>query len=97
MQGREIRRAVVVQRHHLSIDNAVLESSCGFRDRREFYCPVEALARQTSPIVQMALIDFVVDARLTAAKDALSRLAMDQSVHQAVRARAERGLREVSS
>jgi len=58
---------------------------------------VEALARQTSPIVQMALIDFVVDARLTAAKDALSRLAMDQSVHQAVRARAERGLREVSS
>ena len=58
---------------------------------------VEALGRQTSPIVQMALIDFVVEARLTAAKDTLSRLAMDQTVHETVRARAERGLREVSS
>jgi hypothetical protein len=57
---------------------------------------VEALARQTSPLVQMALIDFVVEARLTAAKDTLSKLAMDDTVHQTVRARAERGLREVS-
>jgi|KBSMisStaDraftv2_1062788.scaffolds.fasta_scaffold76245_2 anti-sigma factor RsiW len=57
---------------------------------------VEALGRQTSPIVQMALIDFVVEARLTAAKDALSRLATDQAVHETVRARAARGLREVS-
>jgi anti-sigma factor RsiW len=58
---------------------------------------VEALGRQTSPIVQMALIDFVVEARLTAAKDTLSRLATDQTVHETVRARAARGLREVSS
>jgi hypothetical protein len=58
---------------------------------------VEALGRQTSPIVQMALIDFVVEARLTAARDTLSRLAMDDTVHQTVRARAERGLREVAS
>ena len=58
---------------------------------------VEALGRQTSPIVQMALIDFVVEARLTAAKDTLSRMATDQTVHETVRARAERGLREVSS
>jgi hypothetical protein len=58
---------------------------------------LEALGRQTSPIVQMALIDFVVEARLTAAKDTLSRLAMDQAVHETVRARAARGLREVSS
>lgn len=58
---------------------------------------VEALGRQTSPIVQMALIDFVVEARLTAAKDALTRLATDRTVHETVRARAERGLREVSS
>jgi hypothetical protein len=58
---------------------------------------VDALGRQTSPLVQMALIDFVVEARLAAAKDTLSRLAMDDSVHETVRARAERGLREVSS
>jgi hypothetical protein len=57
---------------------------------------IEALGRQTSPLVQMALIDFVVEARLTAAKDTLSRLAMDDAVHKTVRARAERGLREVS-
>jgi hypothetical protein len=45
----------------------------------------------------MALIDFVVDARLSGAKDTLSRLATDHTVHEVVRARAERGLREVSS
>lgn len=58
---------------------------------------VEALDAQTSPIVQMALIDFVVEARLAGAKAVLSRLAVDRTMHETVRARAERGLQEVSS
>jgi hypothetical protein len=44
LQGREIRRAVVVQCHHFSVQNAVLESGSFFRDRRKILRPVEALA-----------------------------------------------------
>lgn len=57
---------------------------------------VAALGRQTSPLVQIALIDFVVEAGLRDADGALRRLAADADMHEAVRSRAELGLRQVS-
>ena len=53
---------------------------------------VEALPQQTSPLVQMALIDFIVDMNSREAADALRRLSMDPMVHEQVRTRAEQGL-----
>jgi hypothetical protein len=57
---------------------------------------VTALEQQTSPLVQIALIDFVVEAGLRDAGSTLRRLAGNGMVHEAVRARAEQGLRQVS-
>ncbi len=57
---------------------------------------VAALGRQTSPLVQIALIDFVVEAGLRDADGALRRLVADTDLHEAVRSRAEAGLRQVS-
>jgi hypothetical protein len=57
---------------------------------------VTALEQQTSPLVQIALIDFVVETGLRDAGDTLRRLAGNDMVHEAVRARAEQGLRQVS-
>lgn len=57
---------------------------------------VTALEQQTSPLVQIALIDFVVEAGLRDAGGTLRRLASNDMVHEAVRARAEQGLRQVS-
>jgi hypothetical protein len=52
----------------------------------------DALTRQSSPLVQAALIDFVVEINNRQAADALRQLSADPMVNQAVRARAERGL-----
>jgi len=52
----------------------------------------EALSRQTSPLVQIELIDFVVETNSREAADALRRLATDPMAHEQVRARAEQGL-----
>jgi hypothetical protein len=56
---------------------------------------VAALGRQTSPLVQIALIDFVVEEGVRDADGALRRLAADADLHEAVRSRAELGLRQV--
>jgi hypothetical protein len=53
---------------------------------------VEALPQQTSPLVQVALIDFIVEMNSREAADALRRLSRDPMVHEQVRARAEQGL-----
>lgn len=58
---------------------------------------IDALQRQVSPLVQMALIDFVVEARFPGADQALRRLASTPDTHEAVRARAERGLEQMAS
>jgi HEAT repeats len=56
---------------------------------------IEALARQTSPIVQIALIDFVVETNGRGAADALRGLAGDPMLDQAVRARATLALKQI--
>jgi hypothetical protein len=53
---------------------------------------VQALGTQKSPLVQMALIDFVVETREHSALDTLRKLAMDSTVNEAVRTRAAWGV-----
>jgi hypothetical protein len=55
----------------------------------------DALPRQTSPLVQIALIDFAVESRDRAAADVLRRVAADPSVNDAVRTRAARAAQEL--
>jgi hypothetical protein len=56
---------------------------------------VEALARQTSPLVQIALIDYVVETNDRGAADTLRRLSSDPMLDQAVRGRATRALQQI--
>lgn len=56
---------------------------------------VAALAQQTSPLVQIALIDFVVEINERAASSTLRRLSHDLTLDSAVRARAAWGLQRL--
>jgi len=56
---------------------------------------VEALPQQESPLVQIAMVDFILEAAGPDARSVLQRLAEDMMLNQAVRARAERGLKQV--
>jgi hypothetical protein len=53
---------------------------------------VRALDTQTSPLVQMALIDFVVETQDREALESLRRLSRDNEANEAVRARAAWGI-----
>ena len=55
----------------------------------------EALPQQESPLVQIALIDFLLEAEGPEAAGVLRRLADDLMLDKAVRDRAARGLRQV--
>ena len=56
---------------------------------------VDTLADQTSPVVQIALIDFVVETNDREAADTLRRMSVDPMVDQTVRTRAARGLQQI--
>ena len=56
---------------------------------------VETLSRQTSPLVQVALIDLLVEIRERRAAEALRSLIKDGRIDPAVRTRAEQGLKEL--
>jgi len=56
---------------------------------------VDALPQQDSPLVQMALIDFIVETEGPDAAMVLRRLADDMMLDMTVRARARRGLEQV--
>jgi hypothetical protein len=58
---------------------------------------VRALDTQTSPLVQMALIDFVVETQDRAALDALRKLSKDDRANEAVRARASWGIEHLEA
>lgn len=57
---------------------------------------VQALIRQDSPLVQIALIDALVDLREKQATETLRKLSSDGDVNQAVRERAKWGLKQLS-
>jgi hypothetical protein len=56
---------------------------------------VDALPQQMSPLVQIALIDFLLEAQGRGAAPVLRQLADDTMLNKAVRERAERGLQQV--
>lgn len=56
---------------------------------------VDALPEQESPLVQIAMVDFILEAAGPEAKAVLQRLAEDMMLNQAVRTRAARGLQRV--
>jgi putative zinc finger protein len=56
---------------------------------------IDALTRQTSPLVQLALIDFVVENNERDAADTLRRLVLDPMVDQTVRVRATDALQHI--
>jgi len=58
---------------------------------------IEALSRQTSPLVQMALIEFVLEVGGGDAADALRQMSKDPMVDEAVRAFAVRGLAQLGA
>lgn len=56
---------------------------------------IEALPQQTSPLVQIALIDFIVELDGREAVETLRRLSADPMLEDAVRARAARGAEQL--
>ena len=56
---------------------------------------VEALPEQESPLVQIAMVDFILESAGPEAKSVLQRLVEDMMLNQAVRDRAARGLQRV--
>lgn len=57
---------------------------------------IDSLAGQTSPLVQMALINLLVEIRERRAAEALERLIQDEKLNPKVKERAERGLTQLS-
>jgi hypothetical protein len=58
---------------------------------------IHALDTQSSPLVQMALIDFVVETQERSAVDALRKIAGDDATNEAVRAHAIWGIKHLGS
>ena len=58
---------------------------------------VRALGESSYPLVQIALIDFMVETKDKSAVDALRRLSEDAMVDEAVRGRAAWGLQQLNS
>jgi hypothetical protein len=56
---------------------------------------VEALPQQDSPLVQIAMVDFILEASGPETRKVLQQLVEDMMLNQAVRSRAERGLKQV--
>ena len=56
---------------------------------------IDALPAQDSPLVQIAMVDFILESAGPEAKAVLQRLAEDMMLNQAVRARAASGLQRV--
>lgn len=56
---------------------------------------VEALPEQESPLVQIAMVDFILESAGPEARSVLQRLVEDMMLNQAVRDRAARGLQRV--
>jgi hypothetical protein len=57
---------------------------------------IESLARQDSPLVQIAVIDLLVQIHERSSTEALRRMVNDSTLNKTVRERAELGLRELS-
>jgi len=57
---------------------------------------VQALTRQSSPLVQIALIDLLVQIQEKRSVDTFKRMIADENLNDAVKQRAERALKQLS-
>jgi hypothetical protein len=78
---------------NVNVRLASIDALARFADERQVrQGAVDALQSATSPMVQIALIDFVVGVRESSSIETLRKLAADQSLNELVRARASQGL-----
>ncbi len=82
---------------NVNVRLAAVDALYLFRDRTGVKDKLaEALSRQGSPLVQVALIDLLVEIREQRAADALKSLIKDGRIDPAVRTRAEQGLKALA-
>ena len=95
----EVIAALLDTLHHdtnVNVRLATIDALKRFADQPSVRrATIESLPAQTSPLVQMALIDFVVEANGREGVPLLERLAMDEMVNAAVRQRARWGLQQI--
>ena len=78
---------------NVNVRLASIDALARFADQQQVrQGAVDALQSASSPMVQIALIDFVVGARETGSIETLKKLAADPSLNEMVRTRASRGL-----
>jgi hypothetical protein len=78
---------------NVNVRLASIDALQRFADRDAVrHAALDAVQTQMSPLVQIALIDFVVKANERSSVPVLKQLAEDPQVHEAVRARASWGL-----
>jgi HEAT repeat protein len=78
---------------NVNVRLAAVDAMILFRDRSGVRDElIQSLSRQTSPLVQIALIDLLVQIQEKKALEALRRLIEDEKINPTVKAHAERGI-----
>ena len=99
MPGHEVVTALLDTLMHdanVNVRLASIDALRRFADQQNVRrAALEALTRQDSPLVQVALIDFMVEVNEREALPELRRLSQDASVNQAVRERATWSLQQI--
>jgi hypothetical protein len=94
--GREVVSALLDTLLHdpnVNVRLAAIDALARFADEQHVrQGAIDALRTADSPIVQVALIDFVVGVREQSSVETLKRLAADPGLHDTVRTRASQGL-----
>jgi hypothetical protein len=81
---------------NVNVRLAAIDALARFADQQAVRVgAIEALQSASSPLVQIALIDFVVGAQEKASIEALKRLAADPALNEAVRSRVDWGLTQL--
>jgi HEAT repeat protein len=83
---------------NVNVRLASIDALARFADQQQVrQGAVDALHASTSPMVQIALIDFVVGVRESSSIEALKKLAADQTLNELVRVRASQGLERLGA
>jgi HEAT repeat protein len=81
---------------NVNVRLASIDALARFADQQQVrHGAIEALGSPGSPLVQIALIDFVVGVRETGSVETLERLAADPALNESVRAHAAWGLTQL--
>jgi hypothetical protein len=83
---------------NVNVRLASIDALARFADQQAVrQAAIEALQSASSPLVQIALIDFVVGAQEKTSIEALKRLAADPALNEAVRSRVDWGLTQLGA